>query len=117
MHLIGLVDSPRHVCCRYRLAAFAPFLEEAGHALELRPLPRSWWARWRLFRGLRGANVVLQRFLLSGWELSLLRRNASRLLFDLDDAVFLRDSYSTRGLYSARRLRRFAATVRQADRS
>src|SRR5207245_73164 len=36
---------------------------------------------------------------------------ARRLLFDFDDAVFLRDSYSSRGLHSARRLPRFAAMV------
>ena len=67
MRLVALVDSPEHVCCRYRLRAFAPLLERAGHALELCPLPRSAWARWRLFRGLLGANVVLQRCLLPGW--------------------------------------------------
>jgi glycosyltransferase involved in cell wall biosynthesis len=111
----ALVESPGHVCCRYRLAAFRPFLERAGHALDLVPLPRSWWGRWALFRALRGASVILQRRLLARWELARLRRSARHLLFDFDDAVFLRDSYSPRGLHDARRLRRFAATVRACD--
>jgi glycosyltransferase involved in cell wall biosynthesis len=115
MNWIGLVDSPEHVCCRYRLAAFRPFLEQAGHTLELRGLPRRWWARVRLFRGLSGANVILQRRLLSGWERVLLRRAAPRLLFDFDDAVFLRDSYAARGLHDRLRLRRFADMVGCAD--
>src|SRR5262245_22327283 len=115
MRLTALVDSPDHVCCRYRLRAFRSFLKRAGHALDLRPLPQSWWARWRLFRSLRGANVVLQRILLPRWQLALLRRAARYLLFDLDDAVFLRDSYSPRGLRCGRRLHRFATTVRQCD--
>src|SRR5262249_1400483 len=37
------------------------------------------------------------------------------LLFDFDDAVFLRDSFAPRGLHCAVRRRRFAAVVRAAD--
>jgi glycosyltransferase involved in cell wall biosynthesis len=115
MHWIGLVDHPEHVCCRYRLAAFRPFLEQAGHTLELMPLPRQWWLRLGLFHRLRGANVIVQRRLLAGWQRTLLRRAAQRLLFDFDDALFLRDSYAARGLYDRRRLSRFAGMVRCAD--
>jgi glycosyltransferase involved in cell wall biosynthesis len=115
VHLVGLVEAPEHVCCRYRLAAFRPRLEEAGHTLELTALPRGWWARARLFQGLRGADVVLQRKLLPGWQLAMLRRAARWLFFDFDDAVFLRDSYAPRGLHDAGRMRRFVATVRACD--
>jgi glycosyltransferase involved in cell wall biosynthesis len=115
VQLVALVEAPDHVCCRYRLAAFRPHLERAGHALALCPLPAGWLARWRLFRSLAGASVILQRKLLPGWQLALLRRHVRHLLFDLDDAVFLRDSYSRRGLHHPGRLRRFAATARACD--
>lgn len=115
MHWIGLVDHPEHVCCRYRLAAFRPFLEQAGHTLELVTMPCQWWSRVGLFHRLRGAHVILQRRLLAGWQRALLRRAARRLLFDFDDAVFLRDSYAAKGLHDRRRLRRFAGIVRCAD--
>jgi glycosyltransferase involved in cell wall biosynthesis len=115
MHWIGLVDHPEHVCCRYRLMAFRPFLEQAGHTLELLTIPCHWWSRLGLFRHLRGANVIVQRRLLAGWQRTLLRRAARRLLFDFDDAVFLRDSYAVRGLHDRRRLRRFVGMVRCAD--
>jgi glycosyltransferase involved in cell wall biosynthesis len=115
VHLSALVESADHVCCRYRVAAFRPFLEGAGHTLELLPLPRGWWGRLRLFRRLRGRAVLLQRRLLPWWQLALLRRAAALLLFDYDDAVFLRDSYAPKGQRHAGRLRRFAATVRACD--
>ena len=115
MDLVALVKDPDHVCCRYRLEAFRPSLERAGHSLSLCVLPRRWWGRLALYPRLRGKNVILQRHLLAGWELGLLRRQAARLLYDFDDAVFLRDSYSSRGQHHPRRLRRFAATVAACD--
>ncbi len=115
MKWIGLVDNTEHVCCRYRLAAFRPILERAGHALELLPLPSSWWKRAALFQNLRGENVIVQRRLLAGWQRQLLRRSVRRLLFDFDDAVFLRDSYAAKGLHDRRRFHRFVGMVRCAD--
>jgi glycosyltransferase involved in cell wall biosynthesis len=116
VRLTALVESFEHVCCRYRLAAFCPRLEQAGYHLELRPWPRRWCSWLRLERDLRAADaVILQRKLLSSWHLHLLRRAARVLFFDFDDAIFLRDSYSPKGLHSTRRLQHFAATIETAD--
>jgi glycosyltransferase involved in cell wall biosynthesis len=116
VRLTALVESPGHVCCRYRLAAFRAPLAQAGHQLELRPWPRHWWGWLRLGQALRHTDaVILQRKLLQRWQLHLLCRAAPLLIFDFDDAVFLRDSYAPKGLLSARRLRRFAAVARAAD--
>jgi glycosyltransferase involved in cell wall biosynthesis len=116
VHLTALVKNPQHVCCRYRLTAFAPFLHQAGHRLELCSWPVSWWRRLWLGRRVRGADlVIVQRRLLRRWQLALLRRNTRLLVFDFDDALFLRDSYADNaGRWSDRRSR-FAATVRSAD--
>src|SRR5438874_437469 len=115
MRWTALVDSSDHVCCRYRLRAFAPFFERYGHILDYVPLPRRWWGRLGLLRRLPGASVIVQRKLLAPWELALLRRTVRHLVFDFDDAVFLRDSYSPKGMHDGRRLVRFAATVRACD--
>jgi glycosyltransferase involved in cell wall biosynthesis len=114
--LIAVVDSPDHVCCRYRLTAFRPSLEQQGHTLELRSFPRRWWQWFRLGRELREADaVIVQRKLPQRWQLGMLRGTARRLIFDFDDAVFLRDSYAIKGLHSARRLRRFRSIVGAVD--
>lgn len=115
MRIAALVESENHVCCRYRLRAFAPAIHSAGSHLEICPLPRG-LARWRLPTAIASADVViLQRKLLPSWELGRLRRHARRLVFDFDDAVFLRDSYHPKGIVSGKLHRRFRATMQAVD--
>lgn len=116
MRLLALVDSPDHVCCRYRIRAFEPALQAAGDALVCEGLARGVLARLRQLRSAsRFDAVILQRKLLSAWELAILRKNSRHLAFDYDDAVMLRDSYDPRGVESSRRASRFARTVRAVD--
>jgi glycosyltransferase involved in cell wall biosynthesis len=116
VRLAALVESPDHVCTRYRLRAFEPHLRAAGHNLELHQLPRDWWGRLKVANRVRDVDaVILQRKLLSRPEVAILRRRAMRLWFDLDDAVWMRDSYSSKGFASWKRIRRFRTTVRAAD--
>lgn len=116
MRIVGLVEAEDHVCTRYRLAAFQPSLQEAGIELRLQPLPRRAFARFRLYRSLKSADlVILQRRLLSLAELAVLRRYARKLAFDFDDAVWLRDSYSRRGFHSLKRRIRFRSLIARCD--
>jgi glycosyltransferase involved in cell wall biosynthesis len=116
VQITALVESAAHVCCRYRLAALRPYLETAGHSLTLQPWPGSAWGWLALTRSLGAADgVILQRKLLPRWQLYLLRRVARILIFDFDDAVFLRDSYAAKGLYSRKRRQRFRRLVCAAD--
>jgi glycosyltransferase involved in cell wall biosynthesis len=116
VHLTALVESPEHVCCRYRLAAYQSYFQSAGHTLVLTSLPRQSWRRLRLLNRLEDTDaVMLQRKLLGSCPLSLLRRAAPLLIFDFDDAVFLRDSFSRRGSHSLRRIHAFAAMMETAD--
>ena len=116
MKLLALVESPDHVCCRYRIRAFAPALEQAGWSLTCESLTRGAVARAVQLRGAAQFDaVVLQRKLLPAWQLRILRRSAPRLVFDFDDAVLFRDSHDPRGQDDPRRRRRFAATMAAAD--
>jgi len=116
LHLIALVESAQHVCCRYRLKAFQAGLRAAGHELEFKELPEHWWERWRLGGELQHADaVIVQRKLLLGLHVTALRKQVKRLIFDFDDAVFLRDSFSEKGPNCPRRAKRFAAMMRNAD--
>lgn len=116
MHIVGLLESAGHVSGRYRLLALKPYVERAGHKLEVRAIPDGFWRRMRFWRSLADADVVvLQRRLLSGWHFYHLRRHARRLIYDFDDAVYLRDSYAPKGLESTVRRRRFIRTVSFAD--
>jgi glycosyltransferase involved in cell wall biosynthesis len=116
VRLVALVESPDHVCCRYRLRAFRERLAAAGHTLDFAPLPESWFARAAVGRGLASADaVILQRKLLPAWVVARLRRRVPRLIFDFDDAVWLRDSYSPKGFDDPKRAARFRATVSACD--
>jgi glycosyltransferase involved in cell wall biosynthesis len=116
MKLLALVESPHHVCYRYRIRGFAAAVEDAGWSLHAQGLERSAIGRvLQLRRADQFDSVVLQRRLLPSWQLTILRRAARRLVFDFDDAVLFRDSYDARGRESAWRYRRFAATVRLVD--
>jgi len=116
MKLLALVDSPDHVCCRYRIRAFAPALLESGWSLTCEGLDRGAFVRsFQLHRADEFDAVILQRKLLPSWQLRALRRASRHLVFDFDDAVLYRDSYSRRGPQSRWRCRRFAQTVCTVD--
>ena len=73
MNLLALVETPDHVCCRYRIRAFAPALEEAGWSLTCEGLDKGTFSRtFQLRRAERFDAVVLQRKLLPAWQLRVL---------------------------------------------
>src|SRR5262245_60197514 len=102
MRLLALVDSPAHVCCRYRIRAFEPALLRSGWSLTIGELKRGPFARIAQLREAAGYDaVILQRKLLPTWQLAILRDRARRLIYDFDDAILFRDSYDRRGPRSA----------------
>ncbi len=116
MKVLALTEGPNHVCYRYRIEAFAEALNERGWTLESLPLEPSTFRRNAQLRAAVGTDVViLQRKLLPLWQLRLLRRAARVLVYDFDDALYSRDSYSRKGSVSWARLMHFWATVYASD--
>jgi glycosyltransferase involved in cell wall biosynthesis len=116
MKVLALTESPNHVCYRYRIEAFAPALNALGWTLESLPLEPHTFQRSAQLRSAAGADlVILQRRLLPLWQLRILRKAAPVLVYDIDDAMFYRDSYSRKGPLSWTRLAHFWATVYAAD--
>ncbi len=116
MKLLALIASLDHVCYRYRIEAFAWALAEQGWLLQPVPLCRATWPRIAQLVAARHADaVILQRKLLPLWQLAILRRSAKCLIYDVDDAVFCRDSYHPKPPESWQRTARFWATVYAAD--
>src|SRR5882724_4595811 len=94
--LLALIDKPGHVCYRYRVLAFGPWLRDAGWNIEAQPLAHGIAPFLRQLNNVARADaVLLQRRLLSWWQIRLLRHAAKTLIFDIDDAVFYRDSNSS----------------------
>ncbi len=116
MKVLALTEAPNHVCYRYRIEAFARALAKRGWTLESLPLSPHTFGRSPQLREASGAEVViLQRKLLPLWQLRILDRAAKLLIYDFDDALFYRDSYSRKGPSSWMRLAHFWATIYAAD--
>jgi glycosyltransferase involved in cell wall biosynthesis len=116
MRALALVEAPDHVCCRYRVRAFEKTLAASGWSLTIEPLATGFIQRLYQFgHAAEFDAVLLQRKLLPGWQLTILRNRAARLIFDFDDAVLYRDSYDRRGPHHRRRAERFKRVVQVAD--
>jgi len=115
MKALFLVQSLTGAGSRYRVLQYLPYLKAQGVDATALEMPKGTRARWSAFKSLGEYDVVLvQKRLLGPLTLRQLRRQARRLVYDLDDAVMFRDS--TRGATKSwTRGRRFAAMAKAAD--
>lgn len=114
--LLVISSEPDGPSVRHRWRAFAGDLEAAGVVLQVAPWPKERAGRQATLVRASGADgVVLSRRLLPRpWALRL-RQRARRLLYDVDDAMPLRDSQrgATRSCTRARRFDRLVALADQ----
>ena len=110
MKLLAVVDHPDHVCCRYRIRPLEALVARHGRRVDyISSLP--WYGA-----SFPSADVaVVQRQMLRDWQWRRLRRRCPFIVFDYDDAVWMRDSYSPKGLNSPRRQRKFRRAIQSVD--
>ena len=115
MKVLALIESADHVCYRYRFNALAWALAQEGLLLEALPIKKGLGRISTLMAGNDADIVILQRKLLPAWQLAILRRHAKYLVYDIDDALFRRDTFTQKRQQSHGRLARFRNIVRQSD--
>ncbi len=115
MKIASLAARTDHASVRYRILHFIPYLAEEGISIDPYEIPSSFSKRLKLFKKLRAYDlVVLQRKLFNAVNFSMLRKHSRRLVYDVDDALFLKDSRDG-GRPSLTRKIRFKRTVSRAD--
>jgi glycosyltransferase involved in cell wall biosynthesis len=115
MNIAFLAVRADHASVRYRTIQYIPRLAEHGIEASLIVIPKGFYSRLTLFRSLAGYDlVVLQRKLFNLVNFLPLRAFAKQLIYDLDDALFLKDSKADRSFSLTRRMR-LKRTARAAD--
>jgi glycosyltransferase involved in cell wall biosynthesis len=91
--ILFLLKSQKTPSSRIRIAELLPFLDDRGIKAEIEFIPKSFFARRRLFKKCKEFDLtVFQKRMFSMFEFFELRKYARRLAFDFDDAVFMKNA-------------------------
>lgn len=119
MKILFLLKSGKTPSSRIRVLDLLPGLRENGIEPDIEVLPDSFWERRKLFKKAKGYSVtVLQKRLLSMFDFRELRKNAKRLVFDFDDAIYYKNascSTDPADYESSTRTAKFKRTINGAD--
>ena len=97
---------------RYRVQPIMGSLAEEGYETNFRSTDLNWFQKLTLLRDAPTFDLVfIQRKLFSPFYIKLLRNRANKLVFDFDDAVFVKSS----GHSSSSRFKKFQAVCAAAD--
>jgi len=113
--ILILFQDARLPSSRIRMLNLVPTLSRLGLDVTAQQYPSSIKDKLNLYTQLSGYDaVVLQKKLLSFPDFKLLRMFSKRIVYDFDDAVYIRDDQAAEPV-SRTRLARFSRTVAHAD--
>lgn len=100
---------------KFRTKPFIPFLRKEGIRVDEIEIPRSPLSRLKVYWALKDYDVVvIEKKMLNVLDLSLVRRQAKKIIYDFDDAIMYRSSRH-RNQDSPHRMNRFRAMIKSAD--
>lgn len=92
MKILFIVPRLDKASSRYRAIQYGPYLREWAIESEYIALPKTIMKRFKLWYACkRYDGIVLQKRLLSWWDLFWLRKFSNKLFFDFDDAIVFTD--------------------------
>jgi len=108
--VIFLIQHPQMPSSRVRVLNLLPHLK--GLEFKVVPYPQKIWERFKVFKSLRNFDLVfLQKKMPTVFESFLLRKCSKTLVFDFDDAIYVRHD----GKDSFTRKARFESIVKRSD--
>ena len=115
MKILWLTHRADTPSTRYRVRAFTPHFESAGHSVQILEYSSSLLKIYPLMKAIASADVVaVQKRLPPPWVTRAIRRRAKRLVFDFDDAIYLKKGDEGTSRKGAR-VKRFGAMMAAAD--
>ncbi len=115
MKMLALIQGKAVAASRYRILQYLPYLRENGVDTYVMEFPRTIKEYADLYMKLHSYDCIfVQRKRFHFPFLELFRRNAKRIIYDLDDAVMYKNSLAG-SPYSRTRERRFEKMARSCD--
>lgn len=119
MKVLFLIKPPQYPSSRVRIRDIIPFLADNNIETELQIIPALSWLRRKLFQSAGEYDaVVLQKQLIPAGDLAILRKRARKLIYDFDDAVYLKNAgiaETSEKYLNFRHLVKFSKIINSAD--
>lgn len=115
MKAVFLARGKDHPATRYRVLQYIDHLQSHQIETQVETFPASIFAWWQLLKRLKTAAIVfIQKKRVNSFWLSRIKRNGSKIIYDVDDAVMFASSRH-QSPHSPSRMKHFIKMVKMSD--